>query len=912
MKKLQTISFLIAALLIPLALHATHNRAGEIHIEQIGPLTLRATIITWTKISGPSINADRDTLELNWGDGLIQKVARRNGNGNGQLVAPDVKYNVYIAEHSYAGPATYRISMTDMNRNGGIRNVNYPASDNIPFHIETIYTFQDPQFGGVNTTPRLLQPPIDQACVGRPFKHNPNADDPDGDSLSYHLIVPLQGIGTPVIRYEFPDQIGGNSANNVLQINPVTGDILWASPREAGEYNIAFIVVSWRGGEPIDTTIRDMQIFVNSCDNSPPLVQAPDELCVVAGDTLRFEVQATDFDQGNLVQLTAIGAPINSAYSPATFAASPVHLPPPVTGLFQWITACEHISRQPYSVVFKATDSLDFPELADLKTTQIKVVGPPPRGVQADASQSEVIITWDKPYRCEDAAENYFLGFSVWRREGSNPFVPDTCSPGLAGKGYEEIIFITKLAQDGRYRYADEEVERGRTYCYRVLAKFARRSAAGYPYNIVESLPSAEVCVQLPRDLPLVTNVSVEETGVTDGKIRVVWSKPVAQDLDTVINYGPYRYQLLRAPGLTGGLLQEVPGASFTASSFTAANDTVYEFDGPLNTVAGGYHYQVDFYVKGNVLLGSTNEASSVFLAVSPSDKANILSWQAEVPWNNYRHVIYRKNPGAQSFDSVGVSDKPYYEDRGLINGELYCYYVRTVGTYSISGVKDPLHNLSQQVCSVPTDLIPPCPPVLAVSNLCDDPDFDSGPPYSNNLSWTNPNTACDGADDATLYRIWYAEGENEPLVLLGEQGDASNTLFTHFQEVELAGCYAVSALDSVGNESAKSNIVCVDNCPKYELPNAFTPNGDNANDLFTPFPGWRFIDHVDFQVFNQWGNLVFTATDPVLNWNGTDQQGKELAPGSYYFVCKVFESRVGGVVLRPELLSGYIELVRR
>jgi gliding motility-associated-like protein len=103
-----------------------------------------------------------------------------------------------------------------------------------------------------------------------------------------------------------------------------------------------------------------------------------------------------------------------------------------------------------------------------------------------------------------------------------------------------------------------------------------------------------------------------------------------------------------------------------------------------------------------------------------------------------------------------------------------------------------------------------------------------------------------------------------------------------------------------------------VDNCPKYELPNAFTPNGDNSNDLFTPFPGWRFVDHVDFQVYNQWGNLVFTATDPVLNWDGTDQQGKELAPGSYYFVCKVFESRVGGVVLRPDLLSGYIELVRR
>jgi hypothetical protein len=99
-----------------------------------------------------------------------------------------------------------------------------------------------------------------------------------------------------------------------------------------------------------------MQIFVNSCDNPRHWYRPPTSSASVAGDTLRFEVQATDFDQGNLVQLTAIGAPINSTYSPATFAASPVHLPPPVTGLFQWITACEHISRQPYSVVFKATD----------------------------------------------------------------------------------------------------------------------------------------------------------------------------------------------------------------------------------------------------------------------------------------------------------------------------------------------------------------------------------------------------------------------------------------------------------------------------------------------------------------------------------------------------------------------------
>ena len=165
---------LLAFLVAPLALLATHNRAGEIHIEQIGPLTIRATIITWTKTS--SVNADRDTLEINWGDGVIQKVVRSNGGGippQGFPLANDIKYNIYVYEHTYPGPDSFIISMTDQNRIGGIINVNPPASDNVPFHIQTTYVFQDSQFGGTNTTPYLLQPPIDNACVGKPYKHNP-------------------------------------------------------------------------------------------------------------------------------------------------------------------------------------------------------------------------------------------------------------------------------------------------------------------------------------------------------------------------------------------------------------------------------------------------------------------------------------------------------------------------------------------------------------------------------------------------------------------------------------------------------------------------------------------------------------------------------------------------------------------
>lgn len=911
---LRPLLFLLAVALSPIALHATHNRAGEIHIEQIGSLTIKATIITWTRTL--SFSADRDTLTICWGDGTCQQVVRSNGGGKGVVLNDEVKYNTYIATHTYAGPATYRISMTDPNRNAGIINVNPPQSENVPFHIETIYKFLDPQFGGSNTTPYLLQDPIDNACVGQPFKHSPNASDPDGDSLSYRLIVPLQALGTVVPNYSYPNEIGPGP-NNILTMDEHTGEILWQSPQIAGEYNLAFIVVSWRNGVPIDTTIRDMQIFVNACQthpNHPPNVESLDKLCVVAGQTIEFPVRATDPDSGNLVLLTALGGPMTSPYSPATFDAPAGYVVPPVLGNFRWKTACEHISNQPYTVVFKAVDTLDknTTQLADLKTVSIKVVGPPPEDVQIKAQLGEVEVSWAKPYSCEDADKNYFYGFSVWRREGSNPFPIDTCDPGLKGKGYTQLVFVTKVEKNGRYYFKDVNVERGRTYCYRILAKFARTSAGGYPYNLVESLPSEEVCVQLPRDLPLITNVSVLQTSQTDGQMQVCWSKPVAKDLDTLINHGPYRYQLLRAPGLNGGALQPVPGADFTVNEFWQANDTCFT-DKNLNTQDQPYHYQVAFYVRGeNVPLGSTNEAASVFLKVNSTDNTNLLSWQEKVPWNNYEYTIFRRNDNTGLFDSIAVSNNPSYDDRGLENGKEYCYYIRSEGTYSIGGVIDPIFNNSQEKCGVPLDTIPPCIPTLDVQNLCTGASIiDPDPPYENRLSWTNPNATCPGTDDAVQYHIWYAPTDGEQLALLAVIDGAENTQFVHSLADGLAGCYAISAVDSTGNESAQSAAICVDNCPEYVLPNVFTPNDDGHNDVFVPFPRWRFIDRVEMQIFNRWGNLVFKTADPAINWTGRNMQGNEVAEGTYFYVCKVFERRVEGVVLRTDILSGYIELIR-
>ena len=903
---------------------ATHNRAGEITVRQVGDcvnsLTVEATITTYTKAS--SRPADRDTLTICWGDGVCERVARSNGPGNppqGVVLENDTKRNLYIARHTYPARGSYVISMTDPNRNGDILNVNYPSSDQVKFHIETRYTFPNPQFQGCNNTPVLLQPPIDIGCVGQIFTHNPNAYDPDGDSLSYHFTVPLQDVGLPVPNYIFPNFIPmPNPLLNQLTIDEVSGDIVWDAPQKAGEYNLAMIIVEYRDGIPIDTILRDMQILIEECENLPPVVITPfDETCVIAGDVLEFEVQGTAplSESSQLVRLTALGGPLEVPYSPATFTPNTnIFEPDPVVKTFRWETSCEHISDQYYSVVFKATDNFfgDTTGLATLKTVRIKVVGPPPEDVRGEATAGTVTVSWAKPYACENAAEQYFRGFTVWRKLGSSSFPIDTCTPGLEGRGYTKLTNVPiKEEQDGRYVFFDSDVERGRTYCYRILGQFAKTTPGGqYTYNTVESLPSKEICVQLNRDIPLITNVSILATSATNGEIEVCWSKPVAQDLDTLQNAGPYRYEVLRAEGLSpaNDAFQPI-GISFSSPTFAGANDTCF-VDTGLDTRKGPYSYKVNFYVEGNILLGATNAASSVFLSISPTDNANVLSWEEKVPWDNFEYIVYRKNTTG-TFDSITTVTEPRYSDTGLLNGAEYCYRVQSIGSYGVDGVKSPLLNDSQENCGVPIDDIPPCPPTLEVSNACDQAiNCTDEEALKNTLLWVNPMDLCEETDDVVGYRIYYAPFEGNDFTLIANIDDSRLTEFDHKPELGIAGCYAVTAIDTFFNESAFSNIVCVDNCPNYVLPNAFTPNGDGQNDLFKPFP-FCFIDRVEFNVFNRWGQIVFTTNDPQLNWNGNNLQGKELAEGTYYYTCRYFERRVTGITPGPEVLSGYITLIR-
>ena len=879
---------------------ATHNRAGEITIRQTGDLTIEVTVTTYTKTS--STQADRDSVRVYWGDGTFEFVYRVNGNGT--PLSNNRKLNYYVASHTYPGRATYTISMMDPNRNGMIINVNPPNSEGVPFYIEATYTFLNPQFQGYNNSAILLQPPIDLACIGQRYIHNPNAYDPDGDSLAFELIVPLQDSGMNVPNYIFPQQIEPGP-NNQFTLDPVSGDVIWIAPRSQGEYNIAFRVKEYRNGVLISSFIRDMQIMVLNCTNEPPVITSIEEICVVAGERVEIPINVSDNDStSQLVQLTAAGGPFEVEGNKAILDAGPGGFQPqPFTAKLIWEPECEHIRDQPYTVIIKAEDNFfDTSGLVDLHAIRIKVIGPPPTGLEIANVPDAFHLTWDLPYACDMTRNDYFKGFSVWKRTGSNQFTPDSCETGLDGRGYTRIVGNWKETRDGKYFYEDKDINTEGSYCYRILAEFAFTTPSGQPYLRVVSIPSEEACLRAKADQPLITRASVTQTDPVNGSIEVKWIGPVPESIDTVVHPGPYHYQVMRAEGINGQNFQPLAGAQFTSTTFSGLRDSFY-LDQGLDTETRGYNYRIDFSSgTANTFRSFSQPASTVFLTTAPSDEATILSWEYNTPWDNYHFEIWRSDQGS-AFTLVGSTTEFTFTDKDNIqNGLEYCYYIVALGDYGLQSVPAPLINYSQESCVTPFDNVAPCPPGLTVTNICDQ----AGPStpadaFVNYISWT---TSCPD-DDIQSFQIYYSPDQGGQFELIASAG-ATETSYEHKPGEIIAGCYSILVIDQNGNVSQSSEVVCVDNCPVFELPNAFTPNGDGQNDVFTPFRS-RFIEAIDFKVFNRWGQIVFTTKDPQINWNGSNETGKQVSDGVYYYTCQAFESQG----LSTISLSGYIELIR-
>lgn len=88
-------------------------------------------------------------------------------------------------------------------------------------------------------------------------------------------------------------------------------------------------------------------------------------------------------------------------------------------------------------------------------------------------------------------------------------------------------------------------------------------------------------------------------------------------------------------------------------------------------------------------------------------------------------------------------------------------------------------------------------------------------------------------------------------------------------------------ATNTCNSDTATKQISIIDNCSSIFIPNVFTPNGDNKNDLFIIQA--EGIDYILVQIYDRFGRLIFQSDELNQSWDGSIN-GKPLNKGTYIY----------------------------
>lgn len=169
----------------------------------------------------------------------------------------------------------------------------------------------------------------------------------------------------------------------------------------------------------------------------------------------------------------------------------------------------------------------------------------------------------------------------------------------------------------------------------------------------------------------------------------------------------------------------------------------------------------------------------------------------------------------------------------------------------------------------------------------------------------TRPDTSI--RNNFTILRyLWQGPSSQQMQVATGATYNATRT-GTYTLTVN-----ALNRRDSTTRQFIDSVRVVFDaQCCKILLPNAFTPNGDNTNDVFAPVkPENCVFSEFQMQVFNRWGRKIFDSTNgDAAGWDGR-ADGKD-APSDVYVYWLRYTATGNGNTFEPEIFKGDVTLIR-
>lgn len=102
-----------------------------------------------------------------------------------------------------------------------------------------------------------------------------------------------------------------------------------------------------------------------------------------------------------------------------------------------------------------------------------------------------------------------------------------------------------------------------------------------------------------------------------------------------------------------------------------------------------------------------------------------------------------------------------------------------------------------------------------------------------------------------------------------------------------MAGQNVVTLQVMQDNEVVQSSSITITISESHlEMPNAFSPNGDEINDTYKAKKNYKSIVEFHAYIFNRYGQKLYEWTDITSGWDGT-YHGRPVKDGTYYVYVK-------------------------
>jgi gliding motility-associated-like protein len=139
------------------------------------------------------------------------------------------------------------------------------------------------------------------------------------------------------------------------------------------------------------------------------------------------------------------------------------------------------------------------------------------------------------------------------------------------------------------------------------------------------------------------------------------------------------------------------------------------------------------------------------------------------------------------------------------------------------------------------------------------------------------------------------------------EFGDGSSSNAVNPSHIfEGSGTYVVTltaSLDSICFDTATMVIVVLDNFSIF-IPDVFTPNEDQLNDVFMVKA--EGVKQIEVEIYDRWGLKLYGWDHPAEYWDGRTFSGNKSPDGTYYYVINLVD--VSG---QDHKYAGYFSLLK-